>query len=92
MHSPVIISEFMPAGIGGRSKSKNTVIVKSDYEKQYSQLHEDFLKYYRNIARFRDLKTISPIFDIFTENGVSYTVSEHYDFDQFPCIPSRHLG
>lgn len=92
MHSPVIISEFMPAGIGGRSKSKNTVIVKSDYEKQYSQLHEDFLKYYRNIARFRDLKTISPIFDIFSENNTSYVVEEAYDSIPFTEYLERRGG
>ena len=92
MHSPVIISEFMPAGIGGRSKSKNTVIVKSDYEKQYAQLHEDFLKYYRNIARFRDLKAISPIFDIFSENNTSYVVGEAYEFIPFTEYLERRGG
>ena len=92
MHSPVIISEFMPAGIGGRSKSRNTVIVKSDYEKQYTQLHEDFLKYYRNIARLRDLKTITPIFDIFSENNTSYVVEEAYESIPFTEYLQRRGG
>ena len=92
MHSPVIISEFMPAGIGGRSKSRNTVIVKSDYEKQYTQLHEDFLKYYRNIARLRDLKAITPIFDIFSENNTSYVVEEAYESIPFTEYLQRRGG
>ncbi len=92
MHSPVIISEFMPAGIGGRSKSRNTVIVKSDYDKQYTQLHEDFLKYYRNIARLRDLKTITPIFDIFSENNTSYVVEEAYESIPFTEYLERRGG
>ena len=92
MHSPVIISEFMPAGIGGRSKSRNTVIVKSDYEKQYAQLHEDFLKYYRNIARLRDLKAITPIFDIFSENNTSYVVEEAYESIPFTEYLERRGG
>ena len=92
MHSPVIISEFMPAGIGGRSKSKNTVIVKAEYEKQYSQLHDEFLKYYRNIARLRDLKAITPIFDIFSENNTSYVVEEAYDSIPFTEYLERRGG
>lgn len=78
MNSPVIISEFMPAGIGGRSKESNNVVVKNGFDGQYNQLHEDFLKYYRNIERLRDLKAITPILDIFSENNTSYVVEETY--------------
>ena len=83
MHSPVIINEFMPAGIAGRVKGKNNIIVRSDYEKRYDELHQEFLKYYRNIARFRDVKAITPIFDIFSENNTSYTVEESYESISF---------
>ena len=86
MNSPVIIHEFMPAGICGRAKGKKDVVVRSGFEDQYEKLNESFLNYYRAIARLRDLSAIGPIFDIFSENGVSYTVEEYYDsipFDEY---------
>ena len=78
MESAVIISEFMPAGICGRAKGKTKVVVRTGFEEQYKKLNDEFLTYYRNIARLRELTSIAPIFDIFTENGVSYTVSEYF--------------
>ena len=91
-HSAVIIREFIPVGIGGRSKNRNDVIVKSNYEKQYAQLHEDFLKYYRNIAKMSNLNAITPILDIFSENNTSYVVEEAYDSIPFTEYLERRGG
>ena len=38
MHSPVIIHEFMPAGICGRAKGKTNVVVRSGSEERYKEL------------------------------------------------------
>ena len=79
MGTKVIISEFMPAGICGRANGKKKVVIRGGYEEQFQKLNEEFLSYYRSVARLRELSAIAPIFDIFSENGVSYTVAEYYD-------------
>lgn len=92
MHSPVIIHEFMPAGICGRAKGKTNVVVRSGYESKYKELNDEFLSYYRTLARMRELTAVAPVFDIFTENGVSYTVEEYYDSIPFTEFIERRGG
>ena len=92
MDSTVIISEFMPAGICGRAKGKKKVVIRGGFEDQFQKLNEEFLSYYRNIARLRELTAIAPIFDIFSENGVSYTVSENYESIPFTEYIDRRNG
>ncbi len=92
MNSPVIISEFMPAGICGRASGKKKVVIRGGYEDQFNKLNDEFLSYYRNIARLRELSAIAPIFDIFSENNVSYTVSEYYESIPFTEYINRRNG
>ena len=92
MNSPVIIHEFMPAGICGRAKGKTNVVIRGGYEEEYEKLNQKFLDYYRTIARMRELSAVAPIFDIFTENGVSYTVEEYFDSIPFTEFIERRGG
>lgn len=92
MHSPVIIREFMPAGICGRAKGKTNVVVRGGFEAKYKELDDKFLSYYRTIARLRELSAVAPIFDIFTENGVSYVIEEYYDSIPFTEFVERRGG
>lgn len=92
MDSKVIISEFMPVGICGRAKGKSAVVIRGGFEKQYDELKGEFLSYYRNIARLRELTAIAPIYDIFDENGVSYTIQEAYDSIPFTEYIERRGG
>ncbi len=92
MNSPVIIHEFMPAGICGRAKGKTNVVIRGGFEDEYNRLNEKFLEYYRSIARMRELSAVAPIFDIFTENGVSYTIEEYYDSIPFTEFIERRGG
>ncbi len=92
MKSPVIIREFMPAGICGRAKGKTNVVIRGGFEEKYKELDDKFLSYYRTIARLRELSAVAPIFDIFTENGVSYTVEEYYDSIPFTEFVERRGG
>lgn len=92
MHSAVVIREFMPAGICGRARGKTNVVIRSGSEEKYKILNEKFLSYYRTIARLRELTAVAPIFDIFTENGVSYTVEEYYDSIPFTEFIKRRGG
>ena len=81
MHSPVIIHELMPAGICGRAKGKTNVVIRGGFEERYNEINEKFLSYYRTLAAMRELSAVAPIFDIFTENGVSYTVRHQAPYD-----------
>ncbi len=92
MGSPVIIHEFMPAGICGRAKGKTNVVIREGFEERYKEINDKFLSYYRTIARMRELTAVAPIFDIFTENGVSYTVEEFYDSIPFTEYIERRGG
>ncbi len=92
MSSPVIIHEFMPAGISGRAKGKTNVVIRSGFEERYKEVNDKFLSYYRTIARMRELTAVAPIYDIFTENGVSYTVEEYYDSIPFTEFVERRGG
>ena len=92
MASPVIVHEFMPAGICGRAKGKTNVVIRSGFEERYKEINDKFLSYYRTIARMRELSAVAPIFDIFTENGVSYTVEEYYDSIPFTEFIERRGG
>ncbi|MEE3402954.1 MAG: PASTA domain-containing protein [Acutalibacteraceae bacterium] len=92
MGTKVIISEFMPAGICGRANGKKKVVIRGGYEEQFQKLNEEFLSYYRSVARLRELSAIAPIFDIFSENGVSYTVAEYYDSIPFTEYINRRNG
>ena len=92
MDTSVIISEFLPAGICGRANGKKKVVIRKGYEEQFNRMNEEYLSYYRSIARLRDMAAIAPIFDIFSENGVSYTVSEAYESIPFTEYISRRNG
>ena len=92
MGSAVTITEFMPAGICGRANGKKRVVIRGGYEDQFNKLNDEFLSYYRNIARLRELNSIAPIFDIFSENNVSYTVSEYYQSIPFTEYINRRSG
>ena len=89
---PVIIHEFMPAGICGRAKGKTNVVIRSGYEDRYNEINEKFLSYYRKVANLKDLSAVAPIYDIFTENGVSYTVEEYFDSIPFTEFIERRGG
>lgn len=90
--SPVILKEFMPASIGGRAVGKVPLIIKKDYENVAKTLENEFLEYYRGIARCRDLSAVIPIYDIFLENNTSYIVEEKIDSIPFEEYIQRSGG
>lgn len=92
MHSPVVINEFMPVGICGRARGKVDVVIRGGYEETYKKLNESFLEYYRTVARMRELSAIAPIYDIFSENGVSYTIEESFESIPFVEYIERRGG
>lgn len=90
--STVVIHEFLPAGICGRAKGKTPLVVREGYSNTFQKLGNEFLKYYRTVARLRELNSIAPIFDIFSEFNTAYTVEEFFDFIPFTEYIARSGG
>lgn len=73
----VHIREFFPCEICRRDTEK--VVLKKDTpenKNKYYILLKDFCKYFRNIAKLRNLSAIVAIYDILEENGTCYIISE----------------
>ena len=72
--TPVYIREFMPENLASRKGSSAEII--PGCELTFQEYREEFLRYFRAIARLRELSSMIPIYDIFEENNTAYTVSE----------------
>ncbi len=90
--STVVIHEFLPAGICGRAKGKTPLVVREGYTNIFQKLCTEFLEYYRTVARLRELNSIAPIFDIFSEFNTAYTVEEFFDYIPFTEYIARSGG
>lgn len=62
--SAVILREYFPAGICTRNAASPDVIVIPDKQETYERLMQDFLSLHRNVACFKELSAIIPVFDI----------------------------
>lgn len=91
-HSTIVIHEFLPAGICGRAKGKTPLVVREGYANIFQKLSTEFLDYYRTVARLRELNSIAPIFDIFSEFNTAYTVEEFFDSIPFTEYIARSGG
>lgn len=74
--TPVIVKEFLPAGISGRAVGKVPLVIKEGCDALFHKKQQEFLEYYRAVGRMRELVSLVPIYDIFSENNTSYVVSE----------------
>lgn len=92
MHLPIIIHEFLPAGICGRAPGNIDLVIREGSESTFKSLQKSFLEYYRTLARLRELSSITPIYDIFSENGTCYTVEEKLDCISFGEYIERSGG
>lgn len=92
MHAPIVIHEFLPSGLCGRAPGNKDLVIRGGFEAEFEKLQASFLEYYRTLARLRDLSAITPIYDIFSENGTSYTVEEKIDSISFEEYLSRSGG
>ena len=82
----VYIREFYPSNICSRNEGHTDIKVlgyqKSIFEKELIK----FLKYFRSVARLRNLSQICAVYDIFKENKTAYVIFEWIDgisFDRF---------
>lgn len=76
-NSKVYIREFFPSEICYRSVDCEVKTEdKPGFKNKFKVLNEDFLKYFRGIARFRNLSCIASVYDILEQNGTSYIILE----------------
>lgn len=92
MHSVIVIHEFLPSGICGRAPGNLELVIRDGSEQTFEILKKSFLEYYRTLARLRELSSITPIYDIFSENGTCYTVEEKLDCITFGEYIERSGG
>lgn len=82
--TPVYIHEFMPENLASRKGAEAVVI--PGCEVNFQEYRAEFLRYFRAVARLRELSSMIPIYDIFEENNTAYTVSEWVE-----CITLREF-
>ena len=73
---PVSIREYLPTDLCSRSEDGRVEPLEGK-ELDYEALRQAFLQHSRQLARCRDLAVVTPIYDIFEENGSAYTVGEY---------------
>ncbi len=90
--SPVIIREYLPLDICDRSAESNDVVASIGFEKFYEKYLNEFLSYYRTVARLREIPSLISIYDIFTENNTAYTVEDYEELIPFNEYFARSGG
>lgn len=75
-NSRVYIREFFPSQICQRSENFEKILVLTNKSSEFRRLLTDFLKYFRSIARLRNLSSIAAVYDIFEENNTAYVIFE----------------
>ena len=74
--SKIYIREFYPSNFSNRDKNLKKVKTLKNSEKIYKGLLISFLKYFRSVAKLRNLPAITAVYDIFEENNTAYVICE----------------
>lgn len=72
----VYIREFYPSNFSSRVIDGAEVEVEPNFEKAYKNLRANFLKYFRFVARVRNLPSVVSVYDIFEANNTVYVICE----------------
>lgn len=79
-NSRVYIKEFFVDKYCTRDNSNN---IKINNQENYNTLKNIFLKYYRSIAKLRNLSSIAAVYDILEQNNTCYIIIEWIDGTRF---------
>ncbi len=85
-NTKIYIREFYPSNLCARRNDFTTTEPLPNCEKTYKSLLVEFLKYFRSVARLRNLPAIMSVYDIFEENNTAYIVCEWIEgvrFDKY---------
>ncbi len=72
----IYIREFYPSNLCKREGDFTHVNIRENEQKVFEILLDDFLKYFRSVARLRNLPALKAVYDIFQENGTAYVIFE----------------
>ena len=75
-NAPVYLREFMPAVFCERTET-GALCPKEQTADAFSRLRDRFDTQGRTLAKLRDVAVLLPVYDLFKQNGTSYTVSEY---------------
>lgn len=90
-NSKVYIREFFPSEICYRGADCEVKIDdKPGFKNKFKILNEEFLKYFRGIARFRNLSCVASVYDILEQNGTSYIILEWVEGTSLDKYLSSH--
>lgn len=90
-NSKVYIREFFPSEICYRAADCEVKIEdKPGFKNKFKVLNEEFLKYFRGIARFRNLSCVASVYDILEQNGTSYIILEWVEGTSLDKYLSSH--
>lgn len=90
-NSKVYIREFFPSEICYRATDCEVKIDdKPGFKNKFKILNEEFLKYFRGIARFRNLSCVASVYDILEQNGTSYIILEWVEGTSLDKYLSSH--
>lgn len=90
----VYVREFYPSNFSSRAQDGVEVTVTSNYERAFKNLRASFLKYFRFVARIRNLPAIVSIYDIFEANNTVYVICEWVEgsrLDRFLSLKGGRL-
>lgn len=88
----IYIREFLPLSICKRDSAGLKVEPFASKNNDYCFYQDNFLKYFRALARLRALSSLVPIYDIFSQNNTSYTVSEWVESISLEQFVARNGG
>ena len=86
--SKVYIREFYPSNLCSRLENLVNVKIQNNCEKFFKNSLAQFLKYFRSVARLRNLSSIVSIYDIIEKNGTAYIICEWVQGQRL----SKYLG
>lgn len=91
--SKVYIREFFPSELAKRDENGNVLPSSYKYlEEKFNQFMQDFLKYFRSIARLRNLSSLVAVYDILEQYGTSYIIMQWVDGERFDKYLSENGG
>ena len=88
---PVFLRELMPLSLCHRGEN-GALISKETTTADFAALKEEFDNQGRTLAKLRDLSILLPIYDLFKQNGTSYTVSEYIEPHTLSELLSQNGG
>lgn len=91
----IYIKEFFTSKFCKRDFDNISVISLKGCDRFYKSLKFDFLKYFKSVARIRNLYAVISVYDIFEQNGTVYVIFEYIEgitLDEFVGIRGGTLN